>query len=216
MALFSSWRRLPEGASLESQGGRLASMKLPWPPAWEDELMRQQMKPLSQSRQIWSPQSNVSIRVFPNYLPALSISQQSSFVYSVNIAKWPSTDVRHRRRCLAWKAFQHNCWHRRPRQRTYLFSTVVLMEYFLLTLTAECLRSGFSSAWFSGSAIKRADSLKMEFGGVEVRKLHSNDLRNMKQPFAYCLFCFLLNLSIVQVYKWGQGIVEFALYLFST
>lgn len=152
--------------------------------------MRQRMKPSSQSRHARSPQSNVSIHVFANYLPALSISQQSSFVYSVNIAKRPSTDVRHRRRCLAWKAFQQNCWHPRPRQRTYLFSTVVLMEYFLLTLTAECLRSGFSSAWFSGSAIKHTDSLEMEDGGVEVKSSIqiTSEIRNTLSHIVYFLF----------------------------
>lgn len=151
--------------------------------------MRQQMKLSSQSRHIWSPQSNVSIHVFANYLLVLSISRQSSFVYLVNIAKRPSTDVRHRRCCLAWKAFQHNGWHPRPRQRTYLFSTVVLMEYFLLTLTAECLRSGFSSSGCSGSTIKHRDSLKMQYGGVEVKSSQmTSEMRNTLLHILYFLF----------------------------
>lgn len=146
----------------ESHGGRLTPDRVETPvrkaaTGREDELTRQQMKPSSRSRHISGPQSSVSMRVFANYLPALSISRQSSFVYSVNIAKWPSTDVRHGRRCFAWKAFLRNCWHPRPQRRTYLFSTVVLMEDF--TLAAECLRSGLSSAVLSGSAMKHRRKL---------------------------------------------------------
>lgn len=115
------------------------------------------MKPSSRSRHISGPQSSVSMRMFANYLPALSISRQSSFVYSVNIAKRPSTDVRHGRRCFAWKAFLRNCWHPRPQRRTYLFSTVVLMEYF--TLAAACLRRGLSSAVLSSGTIKHKRKL---------------------------------------------------------